>query len=77
MPYHIKKDSILGSAIPIDGGEYYAGNNQWTNIYENRKIYENKEDADAVKATTVTSSLGNITYSYQPHWWKNSTVIEE
>ena len=77
MPFHIKKTSILGSAIPISGNEYYAGNGIWTNTYEKRKIYENKEDADAQKATTYTSKLGNIEYSYTPHWWKNSIVIEE
>lgn len=77
MPYHIKKTSVLGSAIPINGGEYYAGDNVWTNTYEKRKVYENKSDADAVKETRVTSNLGNVTYSYQPHWWKHSTVVEE
>ena len=77
MPYHIKKNSILGTAVPTEGGEYYAGDNKWTNVYENRKVYTNKTDADAVKATTVTSKLGNVEYTYQPRWWKNSTVIEE
>ena len=47
MPYHIKKGSILGSAVPTDGQEYYAGDNHWTNDYSKRKIYENKSDADA------------------------------
>ena len=74
MPYHIKKTSILGSAVPTDGGEYYAGDNNWTNIYENRKVYANKSDADTQKETTVTTSLG---ITYQPSWWKNSTVVEE
>ena len=35
MPYHIKKTSILGSAVPTDGVEYYAGDNKWTNPNEN------------------------------------------
>ena len=74
MPYHIKKTSVLGSAVPTDGEEYYAGNNSWTKIYEDRKVYANKADADAQKATTVTGSLG---ITYQPSWWKNSTVVEE
>jgi len=74
MPYHIKKTSVLGSSVPTDGGEYYSGDNNWTNIYENRKVYANKSDADAQKATTVTGSLG---ITYQPSWWKNSTVVEE
>ena len=38
MPYHIKKMSVLGSAVPTDGSEYYAGDNKWTNVYENRKV---------------------------------------
>ena len=74
MPYHIKKTSILGSAVPTDGGEYYAGNNSWTNIYEDRKVYANQADADAKKATTITTNFG---ITYQPSWWKNSTVVEE
>ena len=77
MPYHIKKGSILGSAVPTDGTEYYAGDNVWTNEYDKRKIYENKSDADAQAATTETRTLGDKTYTYQPSWWKNSTVVEE
>ena len=44
MPYHIKKTSILGSAVPNDGSEYYSGDNHWTSDYSKRKIYENKSD---------------------------------
>ena len=77
MPYHIKTISALGSAIPTDGVEYYADDNHWTNEYDKRKIYENKSDADAQAATTETSTLGDKTYTYQPSWWKNSTVVEE
>ena len=74
MPYHIKKTSILGAADPENGSEYYTENDSWTNIYSDRKIYANKADADAQKATTVTSSMG---ITYQPLWWKNSIVVEE
>ena len=77
MPYHIKTTSALGSAIPTDGVEYYSGDNHWTTEYETRKIYENKSDADAQAATTETRTLGDKTYTYQPSWWKNSTVVEE
>ena len=77
MPYHIKKGSILGSAVPTDGTEYYAGDNVWTNEYDKRKIYENKSDADAVKASTITRTIGDKSYTYTPNWFKNSTVIEE
>tara|TARA_R100000455_G_C6182759_1_gene59933 strand:+ start:374 stop:607 length:234 start_codon:yes stop_codon:yes gene_type:complete len=77
MPYHIKKTSILGSAIPTDGNEYYAGDNHWTNEYDKRKIYENEADANVVKNTKETRVLGNRTISYQPAWWKNAVVVSE
>ena len=77
MPYHIKKTSILGSAVPNDGSEYYAGDNHWTNVYENRKVYTNKVDADAIKETVITKTLGGTTYSYTPTWFLTSTVVEE
>ena len=77
MPYHIKKGSSLGSAVPTDGSEYYAGDNHWTNVYENRKVYTNKADADAIKETVITKTLGGTTYSYTPTWFLTSTVVEE
>ena len=77
MPYHIKKGSALGSAVPTDGAEYYAGDNHWTNDYSKRLIYENETDANAQKATTVTRTIGGKSYTYQPDWWKNSTIVEE
>ena len=77
MPYHIKKTSLLGSAIPTDGNEYYAGDNHWTNEYDKRKIYENEADANLVKNTKETRVLGNRTISYQPCWWKNAVVVSE
>tara|TARA_R100001129_G_C5236843_1_gene224262 strand:- start:89 stop:322 length:234 start_codon:yes stop_codon:yes gene_type:complete len=77
MPFHIKKGSILGSAVPTDGSEYYAGDNHWTNVYENRKVYTNKADADAIKETVITKTLGGTTYSYTPTWFLTSTVVEE
>ena len=54
MPYHIKKGSVLGSAVPTDGQEYYAGDNHWTNDYNQRKIYENKSDAEVAAKTVET-----------------------
>ena len=77
MPYHIKKTSILGSAVPNSVVEYYTGNNIWNNDYSKRKVYTNKADADAQAATTVTYTLGDKTITYQPDWWKNSTVVTE
>ena len=77
MPYHIKKTSLLGSAIPTDGNEYYAGDNHWTNEYDKRKIYENEADANNQKASTETRITGGKTYTYQPTWWKNAVVVSE
>ena len=77
MPYHIKKGSVLGSAVPTGGEEYYAGDNVWTNDYSQRKIYENKSDADAQKGATITRAVGGQSYSYIPNWFKNSTIVEE
>ena len=77
MPYHIKKQSKLGSAVPTNGDEYYAGDNRWTNEYSKRLIYENEADANAQKATTETRTIGNKTYTYQPAWWKNAIVVSE
>ena len=74
MPWHIKKESILGSSIPTDGVEYYTGNNIWSNDYSKRKIYSSQTDADAQKASTVTTPQG---YTYQPKWWANATVVSE
>ena len=77
MPYHIKKMSVLGSAVPTEGSEYYAGDNKWTNVYENRKVYTNESDANTQKATTETRTIGGKTYTYQPSWWKNAVVVSE
>ena len=77
MPYHIKKTSVLGNAVPVGGAEYYAGDNTWTNVYENRKVYTNESDANAQKATTETRTIGDKTYTYQPAWWKNAIVVSE
>ena len=77
MPYHIKKTSILGSAVPTDGNEYFAGDNKWTNTYEDRKVYENEADVNVVKNTKETRVLGNRTISYQPAWWQNAVVVSE
>ena len=77
MPYHIKKTSVLGNAVPVGGAEYYAGDNTWTNVYENRKVYANESDANTQKATTETRTIGDKTYTYQPAWWKNAIVVSE
>ena len=69
MAYYIKTPGKL-----ISSDVYWKGNNTWTGTYADRKQYSNKSDADAQAATTVTTSLG---ITYQPDWWKNSTVVTE
>ena len=63
--------------MPVGGTEYYAGDNKWTNVYEDRKVYVNESDANAQKATTETRTIGDKTYTYQPSWWKNAIVVSE
>ena len=77
MPWHIKKGSILGSAVPTGGQEYFAGDNHWTNDYDKRKVYSTEAAATAQKNTTVTRTLGDKTITYQPKWWANATVVSE
>ena len=74
MPYPIKKTSILGSAVPDGGVEYYTGENAWSNEYDKRKIYSTESAANAKKNTTITTDQG---ITYQPQWWKNATVVSE
>ena len=68
--YHIKKTSILSEV----GDVYYKGDNSWTDVYADRKVYTNKSTANSQKATKHTG-LNN--YQYQPNFWKNSTVVTE
>jgi len=69
MPYHIKTPGKLEV-----GDVYYKGGNNWTSTYADRKQYTSNEEAIAKADTTVTTSLG---ITYQPDWWKNSTVVTE
>tara|TARA_Y100001938_G_C7894266_1_gene331305 strand:+ start:393 stop:626 length:234 start_codon:yes stop_codon:yes gene_type:complete len=77
MAYHIKKTSVLGSAVPTEGAEYYAGDNNWTNEYDKRKTYATESAANVDKQKTVTRTIGGKTYTYVPSWFKNSTVVKE
>tara|TARA_R100001509_G_C4807801_1_gene195375 strand:+ start:110 stop:322 length:213 start_codon:yes stop_codon:yes gene_type:complete len=70
MPFHIKTPSILNPAI---GDVYYKGNSAWTDLYDDRKVYENEVDANADKATTVTKN--GVTYT--PKHFANATVVSE
>ena len=68
MPYHVKTPGQLEV-----GDVYWKGENTWTETYADRKQFANISDANAVKATTVTSN--GVTY--QPKWCANSTVVTE
>jgi len=70
MPFHIKTPSVLNPTI---GDVYYKGGNAWTDLYDDRKVYENETDANADKATTVTKN--GVTYA--PKHFANSTVVSE
>ncbi len=72
MPYHIKTPKTLGT-----GDLYWKGDNTWTDTYSDRKQYSSESDANTQAATTVTRTIGDKTYTYQPNWWKNSTVVSE
>ena len=70
MPFHIKTPSVLNPTI---GDVYYKGGNAWTDLYDDRKVYENEVDANADKATTVTKN--GVTYA--PKHFANATVVSE
>ena len=69
MPYHVKTPSKVNV-----GDVYWKGDNSWTNDYASRKQFSSKSDADAVKATTVTSPQG---VTYQPRWFADATEVTE
>ena len=69
MAYHVKTPSKINT-----GDVYWKGDNTWTNTYADRKQFSSISDANAVKATTVTSSQG---VTYQPKWFANATVVTE
>ena len=36
-----------------------------------------KTEANNQKNTSVTRTIGNKSYTYQPSWWKNAVVVSE
>ena len=56
------------------GTMYYADNNRWTDVYENRKVYPTLFQAEQDKNTTYTDKWGN---TLTPHWWKEATIVDE
>ena len=72
MAYHITKPSKMAHAGV--GTMYYADNNRWTDVYENRKVYPTLFQAEQDKNTTYTDKWGN---TLTPHWWKQATIVDE
>ena len=70
MAYHITKQSRMAGI----GTMYYADNNRWTDVYEDRKVYPTLFQAEQDKNTTYTDQWGN---TLTPHWWKNCTLVDE
>ena len=70
MAYHITKPS----RVPGVGIMYYADDNRWTDLYENRKVYSTLVQAEQDKNTTYTDQWGN---TLTPHWWKQATIVDE
>ena len=72
MAYHITKPSKMAHAGV--GTMYYADNNRWTDLYENRKVYSTLFQAEQDKNTTYTDQWGN---TLTPHWWQQATIVDE
>ena len=70
MAYHITKQSRVAGI----GTMYYADNNRWTDVHENRKVYSTLFQAEQDKNTTYTDQWGN---TLTPHWWKQATIVDE
>ncbi len=69
MPFHIKRPSTAVSTVDV----YWKGDDEWTDVYADRKHYSTKSAADAQKATTTT--INGVTYN--PSFWATSTVVTE
>ena len=70
MAYHITNQRIVSGI----GTMYYADDNRWTDVYEDRKVYPTLFQAEQDKNTTYTDKWGN---TLTPHWWKNCTLVDE
>ena len=57
MPYHIKTPSVLNPTI---GDVYYKGGNAWTDLYDDRKVYENEADAKTNPQNFYTAANGEV-----------------
>ena len=72
MPYHVKSTGAMGTGVV-----YYEGGDSWTQTYANRKQFSAQADANAVKNTQVTRTLGPKSHTYTPDIYANSSVVTE
>ena len=72
MPYHVKSTGAMGT-----GTIYYEGGDSWTQTYADRKQFSAQADANAVKNTQITRTLGPKSHTYTPDIYANSTVVTE
>ena len=57
MAYHITKQSRMAGI----GTMYYADNNRWTDVYENRKVYPTLFQAeDGIRDLVRSRGLGDV-----------------
>ena len=68
MSWHITKISVLSSAVPTDGIMYRTESGNWSNVYEDRKLFDTKNDAKQV----VERTIGKV--SFIP---KDINIVEE
>ena len=68
MPFHVKTPSVLNT-----GDVYYVNEDHWTEDYDDRKVFNDESDANAVKTYSVTKN--GVTYT--PKKNANATVVSE
>ena len=62
MAYHITKQSRMAGI----GTMYYADNNRWTDVYEDRKVYPTLFQAEQDKNFTYTDKSVSYTHLTLP-----------
>jgi len=47
MSWYIKKSSGLGNAVPTDGATYLCANGRFSNVFDDRKAFSTREEAES------------------------------
>jgi len=71
MPAHITRSSVITGQTM-----YYAGDNHWTESFDDRKVYSTKAEATARIAPT-TRRIGDKDVSNANGAMKNATAVTE